>query len=170
MKLPERFEVLIITLSDRAYRGEYEDLSGPYIKEKISVFFSSLNWEAGIRSELIPDDASFLKKLISEAGSDCDLIITTGGTGIGPRDITVETILPLLTIQIPGIMEFIRVKYGTEKPNALLSRGVAGITGKALIYTLPGSLKAVDEYLVEILKSLKHTILMQHGIDTHEKH
>jgi molybdopterin biosynthesis enzyme MoaB len=61
------------------------------------------------------------------------------------------------------------VKYGAEKPNALLSRGVAGITGKSLIYTLPGSVKAVDEYMTEILKTLKHTLLMQYGIDSHGK-
>jgi molybdopterin biosynthesis enzyme MoaB len=67
-------------------------------------------------------------------------------------------------------MEFIRMKYGVEKPNALLSRGVAGIIGKSLIYTLPGSVRAVDEYMSEILKTLKHTVLMQHGIDSHEKH
>ena len=64
-------------------------------------------------------------------------------------------------------MEFIRIKYGTEKPAALLSRGVAGIMGKSLIYTLPGSVKAVEEYMTEILKTLKHTIFMQYGIDKH---
>ncbi len=99
-----------------------------------------------------------------------NLILTTGGTGIGPRDITVETVSPLLEREIPGIMEFIRVKYGMENPNALLSRGVAGIIGKALIFTLPGSVKAVDEYLNEILKVLKHAILMQYGVDKHHKH
>jgi molybdopterin biosynthesis enzyme MoaB len=67
-------------------------------------------------------------------------------------------------------MEFIRIKYGTEKPNALLSRGVAGIIGKALIYTLPGSVRAVSEYMTEILRTLEHAIYMQYGIDTHGKH
>ena len=76
----------------------------------------------------------------------------------------------MLSKEIPGIMEFIRIKYGTLKPNALLSRGVAGILGKALIYTLPGSLKAVEEYMDEILKTLQHTVYMQYGIDKHEKH
>lgn len=170
MNLPVRFEVLIITLSDRACRGEYRDLSGPRIKERLSEFFVSQKWESNIRIELIPDDADILQKLVTDAGNSSDLIFTTGGTGIGPRDITVDVIKPLLTKEIPGIMEFIRMKYGTEKPNALLSRGVAGISGKSLIYTLPGSLKAVDEYMTEIIKTLKHTVLMQYGIDTHEKH
>jgi molybdenum cofactor synthesis domain-containing protein len=169
MKLPEKFEVLIITLSDRAHRGEYEDLSGPRIREILSGYLSSLKWEYSVKLTLIPDDAVILRELLTSAGSIYNIIITTGGTGIGPRDITVETVTPLLTKEIPGIIEFIRIKYGTEKPNALLSRGVAGIIGKSLIYTLPGSVRAVDEYMNEILKTLKHTVYMQYGIDTHEK-
>ncbi len=170
MNLPEKYEVLIITLSDRAHRGEYEDLSGPAIKERLSDYFNSIGWLFNINMTLIPDDAEILKELLRSAGAIYNIIITTGGTGIGPRDITVETIKPLLSKEIPGIMEFIRIKYGTEIPNALLSRGVAGITGNSLIYTLPGSLKAVEEYMTEILKTLKHTVLMQYGIDTHHKH
>jgi molybdenum cofactor synthesis domain-containing protein len=170
MNIPDRFEVLIITLSDRAFSGEYQDLSGPRIKEKLSEFFTVQKWVSNIRTALIPDDAESLQNIIKEASESANLIFTTGGTGIGPRDITIEALKPLLTKEIPGIMEFIRMKYGAEKPNALLSRGVAGIIGKSLIYTLPGSVRAVDEYMSEILKTLKHTVLMQHGIDSHEKH
>ena len=170
MNLPEKFEVLIITLSDRAQRGEYEDLSGPRIREILSGYLSSLKWEFSVNLTLIPDDAAILSELLKSAGGVYNIVITTGGTGIGPQDITVETVTPLLTKEIPGIMEFIRIKYGTEKPNALLSRGVAGIIGKSLIYTLPGSVRAVEEYMTEILKTLKHAVYMQHGIDTHEKH
>ncbi len=75
----------------------------------------------------------------------------------------------MLSKEIPGIMEFIRVKYGTGNPAALLSRGIAGIMGKALIYTLPGSVRAVNEYMTEILNTLEHTFMMQYGIDTHGK-
>jgi molybdenum cofactor synthesis domain-containing protein len=108
-----------------------------------------------------------LKDLLIEAGKTCNIIVTTGGTGLGPRDITTETVTPLLSKEIPGIMEFIRIKYGTEMPAALLSRGIAGITGKSLIYTLPGSVRAVEEYMTEILKTLRHTIYMQYGVDKH---
>jgi len=167
MNLPEIFEILIITLSDRAHRGEYEDLSGPKIREKLSDFFSSAGWPYNINLTLIPDDAAILRDLLINAGNNFHIVITTGGTGIGPRDITVETVIPLLSKEIPGIMEFIRMKYGTEKPNALLSRSVAGITGKSLIYTLPGSVRAVEEYMTEIVKTLKHTIYMQYGVDKH---
>lgn len=167
MNLPEKFEILIITLSDRAFRGEYEDLSGPKVTERITEFFTSSGWSFNVNATLIPDESSILKDLLNEAGNIYNIIFTTGGTGIGPRDITVETVTPLLNKQIPGVMEFIRIRYGTEKPAALLSRGVAGITGKSLIYTLPGSVKAVEEYMTEIVKTLKHTIFMQYGIDKH---
>jgi molybdenum cofactor synthesis domain-containing protein len=167
MKLPDKFEILIITLSDRAYRGEYEDLSGPKIKEKTEEFFPSTGWLYNIKLTLIPDDADTLRDLLINAGENYNIIITTGGTGIGPRDITIETVSPLLSKEIPGIMEYIRIKYGTEKPSALLSRGVAGIIGKSLIYTLPGSVRAVEEYMSEIVKTIKHTIYMQYGVDKH---
>jgi molybdopterin adenylyltransferase len=168
MNLPEKFEILIITLSDRAHSGEYEDLSGPRIREKINEFFSSEDWSCNINLTLIPDDSTILRDILVSAGNTYNIVITTGGTGIGPRDITVDTVIPLLTKEIPGIMEFIRNKYGIEKPNALLSRAVAGIMGKSLIYTLPGSVRAVEEYMTEILKTLKHTIYMQYGIDKHQ--
>lgn len=167
MNLPDKFEVLIITLSDRAHRGEYEDFSGPKLSEKISEFFSSAGWEYNINLKLIPDEASVLRDLLISAKDKYNIVLTTGGTGIGPRDITVETVIPLLAKNIPGIMEFIRMKYGTERPAALLSRGVAGIIGKSLIYTLPGSVRAVEEYMIEIVKTLKHTIYMQYGVDKH---
>ena len=170
MQLPEKFEILIITLSDRAYNGEYEDLSGPRIRDILSEYLSSINWSYNIATTLIPDEAAILKKLLKKAGSTCNIIITTGGTGIGPRDITVETVTPLMGKEIPGIMEFIRMTYGINNPNALLSRGVAGTLGKSLIYTLPGSVRAVEEYMAEIMKTLKHTVYMQYGIDSHGKH
>jgi molybdenum cofactor synthesis domain-containing protein len=170
MNLPEKLETIIITLSDRAFRGEYADLSGPRIRERLEEFFASQGWKYEISITLIPDDPVSLRELLNRVSKTAALIITTGGTGIGPRDITVDTVRPLLDKEIPGIMEFIRVRYGAEKPNALLSRAVAGIIGKALIYTLPGSVRAVDEYLTEILKTLNHTLLMKYGIDTHGTH
>jgi molybdopterin adenylyltransferase len=170
MNLPDKFEVLIITLSDRAYKGDYEDLSGPLVKEKIAGFFSETVWKCNIVKTLIPDDKEKLRELLVNSSSGFDIIITTGGTGIGPRDITVDTVSPLLTKEIPGIMEFIRVKYGWDKPNALLSRGVAGLIGKTLVYTVPGSVRAAGEYMDEIIKTLEHTLQMLYGIDTHQKH
>ena len=167
MNLPQKLEILVITLSDRAYKGEYQDLSGPKVGEMITDLFISAGWLYNIKFILIPDDRDTLKDILINAANNFNIIITTGGTGIGPRDITVETVTPLLSKEIPGVMEYIRIKYGSEKPNALLSRGVAGITGNSLIYTLPGSVRAVGEYMTEIVKTLKHTIYMQYGVDNH---
>lgn len=169
MILPAKYKVLVITLSDRAFKGEYEDLSGPLVMKRMEEFMNSEGWDHSIELRLIPDDREKLDQLIKKSSEVYDIIFTTGGTGIGPRDITVDTVKPLLSKEIPGVMEYIRVKYGAEKPNALLSRGIAGITGKSLIYTLPGSVKAVDEYMTEILRTVKHTMLMLHGIDSHQK-
>ena len=166
--LPYTFDVQIITLSDRASRGEYEDLSGPRIAELAGSYFEELGWQCNIDVTVIPDDAAQLQLLLEGfVESGADFIFTTGGTGIGPRDITVDVIKPMLDKELPGIMELIRYKYGSLKPNALLSRSVAGVTGGTLIYTLPGSVKAVNEYCSEIFPTLKHSILMLHGIDSH---
>ncbi|HOW40616.1 MAG TPA: MogA/MoaB family molybdenum cofactor biosynthesis protein [Bacteroidales bacterium] len=170
MNFPEKLEILVITLSDRAYRGEYKDLSGPGIKEMLSGFFAVKELEVSVDTRLLPDDSELLRNELLKAITRYNIIVTSGGTGIGPRDITVETVKPMLEKELPGIMEYIRVKYGAEKPNALLSRGVAGIAGKSVIYTLPGSVKAVEEYMHEILKTLMHVLQMQYGIDTHSKH
>jgi molybdenum cofactor synthesis domain-containing protein len=170
MNLPEKLDILIITLSDRAFRGEYEDLSGPKISKMVHEYFEPLSFTVSITEVIIPDESKELIEILNVSGPHYNIIFTTGGTGIGPRDITVETVKPLLSKEIPGIMEFIRVKYGTEKPSALLSRGVAGLIGNSLIYTLPGSVRAVTDYMSEILKTLEHTIYMQYGIDSHQKH
>ena len=154
--------ILIITLSDRAVRGEYEDRSGPEIVRMLKEAFT----DADIECVLIGDDADALREQIERA-PNFDVVITTGGTGIGPRDITPDVVNPLLDREIPGIMEFIRTKHGERLPSALLSRSVAGTIGTTLVYTLPGSVKAVREYMEVILRSLGHALQMIHGIDSH---
>lgn len=166
--VPKVYRVSIVTLSDRASGGIYKDLSGPKIKEILNSFFSARNQRFEIHNVLISDDADALRNLLIQHKNDhADFIFTTGGTGIGERDITVETVSGMLDKQLPGIMELIRVKYGMEKPNALLSRGVAGTMGKTIVYTLPGSVKAVTEYMSEITKTMEHTVYMLRGIDKH---
>jgi molybdenum cofactor synthesis domain-containing protein len=165
---PKEYRIHVITLSDRASHGEYEDKSGQVIKERIEKYFSDLHLPSSIIYSLIPDDPDQLRILLEKAKSDqIDIVITTGGTGIGPRDFTPETVRPFLDKEIPGMMEMIRMKYGAEKPNALVSRSVAGVMGKTLVFTLPGSPKAVNEYLSEIFRNLYHLIMMIHGLDQH---
>ena len=168
MTLPEKFRVHVITLSDRAHSGDYTDLSGPAVVKYVKYAMAAAGWQCEIRTSVLPDEAVALHAA-HLAKPAADLIITTGGTGIGPRDITPEVVKPLLTKEIPGIMEQIRVKYGMKNPGALLSRGVAGMIGNTLIYTLPGSVKAVHEYMAEIVKTMEHTFCMLYGIDTHGK-
>ncbi|NVO21569.1 MAG: MOSC domain-containing protein [Bacteroidetes bacterium] len=165
---PKIFSIQVITLSDRASAGEYEDKSGPRITELLKKFMEQQGWNAEVDNTLIPDDEDELETLFNAfVNQGVDMIFTTGGTGIGPKDITVDVIKPLLQLEIPGIMELIRYKYGSIKPNALISRAVAGMSGKTLVYTLPGSVKAVEEYCSEILPTLRHSIMMLHGIDAH---
>lgn len=155
-------KALVITLSDRAARGEYEDRSGPEIIRLLKEQFDDIE----TRLVLIGDDAKRLQDQLAQA-PEFDAIFTTGGTGIGPRDITPDVVKPMLDREIPGIMEFIRNKYGEHLPCALLSRSIAGVIGTTLIYTLPGSEKAVREYMQEILRSFEHALHTVQGIDTH---
>lgn len=167
-KAHKQLKIKIITLSDRASKGEYEDLSGKYIYSQIKEYFSKEKWKIEIEKIIIPDEEKLLKKRLEDfIETKISIIFTTGGTGVGARDITVETVRPFITKEIPGIMEFIRVKYGEKIPNALLSRGISGFMNDTLIFTLPGSLKAVKDYVFEIKRVLEHIIFMQYQIDVH---
>ena len=165
---PKIFRTSVITLSDRAYQGIYEDRSGPRVKELLERYFDEKAWKHHVNRQVLPDDPALLKELLrSIIDEKIDLVFTTGGTGIGPRDITPEVVRAVMDVEIPGIMEMIRMKYGMEKPNALLSRSIAARAGNTLIFALPGSVKAVNEYMAEITGSLQHMIYMLHGLDAH---
>lgn len=173
--IPKVFTARIITLSDRAHAGIYEDLSGPRIESFLTDFFTVRSPQSAVHPSpftvhcsLIPDDPNQLRGLLSQCRQEkTDIVFTTGGTGIGPKDFTPDVIRPMLDKEIPGLMDHIRLKYGAEKPNALISRSIAGVMGETLVFALPGSVKAVNEYMEEILKSMWHMIYMLHGIDSH---
>jgi molybdopterin adenylyltransferase len=166
--LPRPLKILIVTLSDRAFAGEYTDRSGPRVAELLGEHFAGTRWHSEIENILLADDAEKLTATMQQAIADkVDVIFTLGGTGVGQRDITPEAVASLCDKIIPGIMENIRLKFGAEKSVALLSRGIAGMTGTTQIYTLPGSVRAVQEYTGEILKTLEHLIFMAHGLDVH---
>ncbi|GET26907.1 MOSC domain-containing protein [Prolixibacter sp. NT017] len=165
---PRIFKALVITLSDRASKGEYEDKSGPLLAKLLTDFFTGEKRMVEVEIIVIPDEAPVLQYRLQEAReTGVDMVFTTGGTGIGPRDMTPDVVAEMLDKELPGIMEMIRMKYGAEKPNALLSRGVAGVMGRTLVFTLPGSPKAVHEYCTEIFRILNHAFLMLAGIDGH---
>jgi molybdopterin adenylyltransferase len=158
---------LVVTLSDRASRGEYTDRSGPRAEALLVEHFAPTRWRLETRRVVLPDDADTLRTVLLEEASACDVIITTGGTGIGPRDITPDVVAGLADRLIPGVMEAIRVTSGATNPGALLSRSLAAVSGRTLVYALPGSVRAVEEYLTAILRSLEHAVCMVHGLDTH---
>lgn len=187
---PKVYTASIITLSDRAFHGEYEDRSGPRIAELLEDHFISHEAQGKRHEEshiadpasriphrtsrieyqvsLLPDDPDLLRHALTESiTAGVDFIFTTGGTGIGPWDFTPDVVKPMLDKEIPGIMEMIRTRCGAEKHQALLSRGVAGVSGNSLVFTLPGSVKAVNEYMEEIMKSLLHMTYMLHGLEAH---
>lgn len=165
---PRVIKVKVITLSERAFSGVYADRSGPHIKKLLTAHFEKTNRHFSIENVLLPDNAGQLRHQISEAvETDFDIVITTGGTGIGRGDITPETVQPLLEKEITGIMELVRVKYGMTNPNAVVSRSIAGTIKNTLVYCLPGSVKAVNEYMAEILPTLEHSFRMLAGMDAH---
>lgn len=162
------FKVWVITVSDRASEGRYPDRSGPRIRELVEEHLRAKPWHVEFTQAVVPDDPQRLETELKRAQqARADVVFTTGGTGIGPRDITPEVVVMRCSKLIPGIMEHIRTKYGQVKPSALLSRGISGVMGHGLIYTLPGSLKAIDEYLEEILKTMEHLVFTLHGLDIH---
>ena len=152
----------VITLSDKGSRGEREDLSGPLIVEMLT--------EAGYRVEetlLLPDGIQPLKnQLIRLAdGRQMDLILTTGGTGFAPTDVTPEATMAVADRNAPGIAEAMRAYSLSITPRAMLSRAASVLRGRTLIVNLPGSPKAVKEHLEYILPSLEHGILLAGGRD-----
>jgi len=166
--IPRAFDVRVITVSDRASAGVYEDRSGALCEEMVKNFFAGTGWRCKIRRVVVPDDAEKIESALTGAVENgADIVLTTGGTGLSPRDLTPDVARNIIAREIPGIMEYIRVKYGERNPNALLSRGVAGITGNTIIFTLPGSSRAVREYLTEIFAVLEHLIYLTRDINPH---
>ena len=147
--------VAIITSSDSGYRGEREDLSGPAIETMLP---SGLYQVVSYR--ILPDEMEELKGEMIRLSDEeqCDLILTTGGTGFSPRDITPEATLAVCDRMAPGIAEAIRAYSLAITKRAKLSRAVSGMRGKTLIINLPGSPKAVKEALEYILDTLPHGI------------
>ena len=149
------FSVGILTLSDKGSRGEREDLSGPEIRRVIASLPGRVE-----AYEVIPDEEELIsRKLVEYADQKClNLIFTTGGTGLSPRDVTPEATRKVLDREIPGIAEVMRAEGMKITPTAMLSRAAAGIRGRCLIINLPGSPRAVRENLMVILPALKHAL------------
>jgi len=165
---PVSLLIRVLTMSDRASAGQYEDRSGPLVRELVECFLRERRWRPEFETRILPDEAGRIRKELEQARDNgVHAVFTTGGTGVGPRDITPDVITEIAEKMIPGIMDHIRLKYGQDKPNALLSRSVAAVMGETLVYALPGSVKAVEEYVPEILKTIEHLLCTVRGLDTH---
>ncbi len=136
----------IVSVSDRAFRGDYEDRGGPAVREYLSEVLVT-PWEA--ESRVIPDEVDLISATLVELVDDlgCSLVITTGGTGPAPRDVTPEATAAVLEKELAGFGEAMRAVSRPHVPTAILSRQVAGVRGGGLIINLPGSPKAVRECL-----------------------
>ncbi|MBI4683033.1 MAG: MogA/MoaB family molybdenum cofactor biosynthesis protein [Nitrospirae bacterium] len=146
-------KVAVLTLSDKGSKGQREDTSGPAIEKIISKIDAEV-----VHSEILPDEKSLIKKKLISLCKKADLILTTGGTGVSPRDVTPDATKEVIRYEIPGIAEAMRAESLKKTPYAMISRAVAGVRGETLIINLPGSPKAVKENLSVILPVLRHTI------------
>jgi molybdopterin adenylyltransferase len=152
--------VAVLTISDSVSKGEREDLSGP----AVVAFCRGLGWEVTSSLRLSDDGPSIREHLRELADSGrVDLVVTTGGTGIGPRDNTPEATQAVADRIIPGIAEEMRRKGLEKTPTAVLSRAVAGARGKTLIVNLPGSPKGAVESLEAVAHLLPHAVHVLHG-------
>ncbi|MBI4826791.1 MAG: MogA/MoaB family molybdenum cofactor biosynthesis protein [Nitrospirae bacterium] len=146
-------KVAIMTLSDKGSKGKREDTSGPTIEKMMKKIDAEI-----ISYDILPDEKALIKKKLISLCRKADLILTTGGTGLSPRDVTPEATREVIDQEIPGIAEAMRFEGLKKTPYSMLSRAVAGVRKKTLIINLPGSPKAVQENLAVIINVLPHAI------------
>lgn len=152
--------VSVLTISDSVAGGKAEDRSGPSVIARCR----ELGWEI-VASAVLADDREAIEVFLKETAdsNDADVILTTGGTGLGPRDVTPEATAAVVDRMIPGFSEHMRAAGAEKTPRALLSRGACGIRGKAIIINLPGSPKGAVESLDAVAELLPHASAVIHG-------
>jgi molybdopterin adenylyltransferase len=145
----------VLTISDKGSKGQRADTSGDFIVKA----FHGADMEVA-RYEIVADEEDIISRTIAAwaDSGELDLIVTTGGTGISPRDVTPEATLKVIEKELPGIVEMMRAIGFRKTPTAILSRAVAGIRSKCLIVNLPGNPRAVQEYLELLLPVVPHAI------------
>lgn len=155
----------VITVSDGCYHDKREDTSG----QKLRQLLSENQWEV-VSTHIVPDEVPHIQRQVQKLSSDAeiDLIVTTGGTGLAPRDVTPEAIRPLLEKEIDGLPELMRLRGLESTDFAALSRSLAGAREGTLILSLPGSPKGAVQSLGAVLKILPHAVDILHGQTAHK--
>jgi len=154
----------ILVLSDASSRGERPDLSGPAVREALELH----GWQV-VSIEIFPDDFMAIRQRLAALteANDCDLVVTSGGTGVGPRDVTPEATRAVVEKEIPGLAELMRAEGVQKTRRAALSRGLVGVRKGKLIVNLPGSPRGARESLESILDLLPHVIDLIQGRTAH---
>src|SRR5881392_3217015 len=149
-----QIQVGIITISDRASAGDYKDLGGPALKEAAQ----KAGWQVHAEA-IVPDDAERIQEGIrSFSKQGCSLILTTGGTGIGPRDVTPEAIRAIMRVELPGFGEVMRAESMKITPNAIISRNLAVVVDDSLVIALPGKPSGAVECLGFVAGAIPHGV------------
>ncbi len=157
-----QIQVGIITISDRASAGDYQDLGGPALKEAAQ----KAGWQV-VAEAIVTDDANRIQDTIrSFSRQGCGLILATGGTGIGPRDITPEAIRAIMRVELPGFGEVMRAESMKITPNSILSRSLAAIVDHALVIALPGKPSGAVECLSFVQGAIPHGVALAQGTPT----
>ncbi len=152
----------IITVSDRASAGEYDDLAGPLLRESCV----ERGWEVGGEA-MVPDDIERIQEAVrSMEGRSCGLVLTTGGTGIALRDVTPEALRGIMRVELPGFGEVMRAGSLATTPNAILSRSLACVVGRALVVALPGKPAGAVECLELVSGAIPHAVKLAVGVPT----
>jgi molybdopterin adenylyltransferase len=152
----------IITISDRASAGDYKDLGGPALKEAAL----DAGWQV-LSEAIIPDDTSRIQETIrSLSRQGCGLILTTGGTGVGPRDVTPEAVRAIMRVELPGFGEVMRAESMKITPNSILSRSLAAIVDSSLVIALPGKPSGAVECLGFVQGAIPHGVALAQRMPT----
>lgn len=157
-----QIDVGIITISDRASQGHYEDLGGPALKAAVEAY----GWKVAAQS-VIADERSAIQRAVREqVAQGCQLVLTTGGTGVAPRDVTPETVREIGSRELPGFGEVMRRESLKFTPNAILSRSLAIVVEKTLVICLPGKPKGAVECLGFVSGAIPHCLEVLQGVPT----
>lgn len=152
----------ILTISDRASQGVYDDLGGPAVKAAAAGY----GWQVAAE-EIVPDDRTAIQRAIrTQINQGCQLVLTTGGTGVALRDVTPEAVLGIADREIPGFGEAMRMKSLAITPNAILSRSLAAVVGQALVICLPGKPSGAVECLGFVVGAIPHCVKVLQQVPT----